>query len=920
MSRNNPNQESADHVYELADEWKTKCLLGAGSMFFEKERLWTKENLSDNSEKLIRAFTSNTDDVLLRDVFFRKNDIMSSNQKECFKQVFGHLESNLQKLAAEIIWAFTLGISDLDSEVKIQTISGILELDKENLPLPAEMLERYTAKGVSRVHKYFKEGLFAKEIVTFLIFLRDWSNLEESERKALLKEEPLEVFSPKWDSWIDSWNINDAECLEDNQIIYSQRAVRHTVMHLLFPDKFENIFSTDGKGKIIANVKKFSENQNFEDQQILQTLPWRNKAKSNLWSTQTQIDLCLRDIRQAYEKKYPNEKLDYSRKDKNNPLSKLRYPPKSLKNPPEPAEPSDNIDRVELGASTMKPHISLNQILYGPPGTGKTHRTVDLAVQIADPDWYDDWYQGDRGRKELRKRFDELKEDQKIEMITFHQNYGYEEFVEGLAPDLEREDGSKEITYHIRSGVFKELCKRAEASKSIQHSEYDEDTEHTRISNIKEALEWFKEQCTDEHLTLKTGKDNKPFHIWYEPKDSTRRFLFKPNAKKSKEPSQLTIAAIATYYSKGTYHGNKSYIEGIINYLIEQKKLPDETSNETSIEEALELLAKATDNKRILLRTPARDAEYEVSLGAKKKGFDNWPVKGNVKHYLSRSRIKKRYKDSEYDDVDKGYIDGIIIYMVDNYGLPKPGHIEMPEHTENLRTPTGSSDKENYVLIIDEINRGNISRIFGELITLIEPSKRLHEEEEIQVTLPTSQKSFGVPNNLYIIGTMNTADRSIALLDTALRRRFRFEEMLPDYKALEGISIETDEGEIEIASLLREMNRRIEYLYDRDHQIGHAYFMRLRDDSTLETLAEIFRHQILPLLQEYFYESWEKVHEALNKNKFIRLESSSSRPTSDFVDQDKQLWRIDEDAFNRPENYRKIYEKAAKSSESDTDE
>lgn len=178
---------------------------------------------------------------------------------------------------------------------------------------------------------------------------------------------------------------------------------------------------------------------------------------------------------------------------------------------------------------------------------------------------------------------------------------------------------------------------------------------------------------------------------------------------------------------------------------------------------------------------------------------------------------------------------------------------------------------ENYVLIIDEINRGNISKIFGELITLIEESKRADQLEELSVTLPYSNEQFSVPNNLYIIGTINSSDRSLTSVDIALRRRFDFIEMMPEPNVLKDIQI-TDYKDINVKAILETMNKRIQVLLDRDHCIGHAYFISLKNDASLEKLMKIFEKKIIPLLQEYFFDDWGKINLVLNKNGMVKME------------------------------------------------
>lgn len=268
--------------------------------------------------------------------------------------------------------------------------------------------------------------------------------------------------------------------------------------------------------------------------------------------------------------------------------------------------------------------------------------------------------------------------------------------------------------------------------------------------------------------------------------------------------------------------------------------------------------ANDIDNLRTLFRLTLSYADTQMYEAEFSKAFNTAVAQNNVKwnitmglfwirplHFLGLDACTRKMLENNRNRLNK-------VTLSDALGL-----------IQKYLPAAAPNEKKNRVFIIDEINRGNISKVFGELITLIEPSKRLGQPEALRVRLPYSRQLFGVPDNVYLLGTMNTADRSIAAIDTALRRRFRFREMLPDAAVLDGILVDG----ISVADMLTRMNRRIAVLYDREHTIGHAYFMPLRTHPTRETLAEIFENAILPLLQEYFFEDYEKIRLVLGDNR-----------------------------------------------------
>ena len=415
----------------------------------------------------------------------------------------------------------------------------------------------------------------------------------------------------------------------------------------------------------------------------------------------------------------------------------------------------DDMEKINKnGKNSSRISYPLNQILYGPPGTGKTYSTITKALDIIGIEYSDYKEAQELFQNELGKR---------IEFVTMHQSFSYEDFVQGLKPD-KTEDG-KGILFDYRNGVFKNICERA--------------VEESLLNDIR---------VSDTNLIDKLLPS---FMLSFE-EELVYDVLEEKVFNGAKIPQYVAI----DYFNKKI---GKKYCKAWrdkFDFILDESPRVGYQSDKFRPDEMEEFI------------------EYS-----------------NKFKLLSLDERKNK----------------LLVEWIES----KPKVIEK------------TNDTRNYVIILDEINRANISRVFGELIALIEEDKR---DGKLAATLPSGE-SFTVPSNLHIIGTMNTADKSIALVDIALRRRFKFVPMYPDMKVLKEVLEEKDKSEDEIelrVHILDSLNRVIRSKKSVDFEIGHSYFMS--DDS----LVDIMNDQVLPLLNEYFMYDLRVVKELLEKQQYDR--------------------------------------------------
>ena len=526
---------------------------------------------------------------------------------------------------------------------------------------------------------------------------------------------------------------------------------------------------------------------------------------------------------------------------------------------------SDSGEDAPLLPALQRP-IPLNQILYGPPGTGKTYATVDKALEIFVGAGLKDTGQS---REERRQRFDEPVRDGHVRFVTFHQSFSYEDFVEGIRASTDEEG---RITYQVEDGIFKDLCSVASSRMERPHRQSVSLEGRTvwkmSLGNTQGDDASIYEECLQKNCLLMGYGGSVDFSAC-RTRDEIRR-KFEEELPDQLKDSMYPVRRVELFAHKMAVGDIVIISDGNHKF----RAIGQISGPYQAIEREDDDYGQYRAVKWLCTFSPSRPAEELL-----RKKFTQLVLYQLTDAVLDRQRLARLLQVEQAEEEDR---------------LP-------------------------YVIIIDEINRGNISRIFGELITLVESSHRTclsgspNTRDSISVRLPYSRDLFSVPENVYIIGTMNTADRSLTGLDAALRRRFSFTEMPPRPELLEGSRLHGTE--FSLADLLDCLNRRITALLDGDHCLGHAWFMGLGRVVTAEALTTVFRNHILPLLEEYFFEDWEKIQWVLNDH---RKEAETSFLLRDDTDlsslfgDDVQLpdrgqgWHWNPEAFGNMASYAQI--------------
>ena len=864
-------------ILKAAEHWKQKGLLTDGSIFGD-ESLWKLIYF----EALERYFINQPDE----------------GEGNFFEKLSAQLEptvSEVKQLAAELLWTMFLCPSNIGVAKKKEGIQSIWTWSGKPFPENTLWLKDAVFSGIGSAGTAYNTNRW-RELAFFIRLMIGLKKLDQKELKVLLE-----------DGWkLAEWLEQIPEC--------NVRQFRHMMLFLLFPDNFERIFGGTDRRKILG------------------TFSGKTKYQINALSA-LEVDKALATIRQEQEKTYGATDLDFYVPplrdlwvDSKNDTWLLSWNPNKW--------PWENLSKDRAATHEGKTVTHSWRCANTNASVGDTVYLVRIGVEpkgiiaigniVTAP--YKDEHSDESKASEGKTQWYVDVSFSRIQDPQANDPYLPED-------DLSKVTVDKQVWFPQSSGI--EIKRRSAGIIKKQWEKMVESgskpTENKKLYGIADATNLI---LYGPPGTGKTYKLNKLIERY-----SSKRQKISREAWLAQQLLEMRWfdAIFATLFTLGT----KAKVKDIVNHEFIQLKaramerhrnvantvwatLQAHTIEESQTvryknKSAPFVFDKSNDGVWSLVGEWEDECAEQVSLSETlKKG----PQEESAHHRYAFVTFHQAYS---YED----FVEGIRPVTDDESG--NLTYTVVPGVFQRIAQKAKSDPEQRYAILIDEINRGNIAKIFGELITLIEADKRAVYSMDgtklsgMELTLPYSGKKFGVPKNLDLYGTMNTADRSIALLDTALRRRFNFEELLPDDGLISGLSgdgyIEAGEsGFINLRALLTALNQRILFLLNRDMAIGHSYFMEVRNFTELKN---VLLRQIIPLLQEYFYGDWHRIqlvfrdvgpsgeklepqiicHEILKRQEVLGFDHD------DYEDLIK--YRVATDDEITPDSIRKVYEEPA---------
>ena len=819
MSRHHPHDISA--ILQAAETWQTDCLIGDGAVFGVSD-IWTAQNI----EALFKAYSPQLDDA--DDVFLEKLRGQLSGQGQ------------IALLCAEMLWVMYLfpEARHTEPQRKRTIITRVASWSGTKIDPAHPLLDEPLTAGIGSPGSSYDQRRWT-ELAYFIKVLRDIKSKSSTERRNLL------AFPWAFGRYLD--DLAGA----------SNPRLTNMLRYLLFPDRYEPIFTRGGKRRIVAAFHQIpaQANKSWTTTQLDRELLKIRKEQVAAHGT-TALSFFhepLLSVRKDLEKAQNQRDLQSSDPDPPDSGTAPASAPRSAVEEAttedqveldESAEYNDIIDPdsvLDIGdageivhaeqdeadperrmqkkppadAATPQPvRFPLNQIFYGPPGTGKTYLAMQRAVEICDGSV-------PASRAELMTRYRALEAEQRIRFITLHESYGYQDFVEGIRPNLEEladEDGDRQAAYSCRPGVLKQIADSARGALGKTSNSFTLDRKQTiwklSLGDGLHENKMFEDAIQGGFIALGYGED-------IDFSGCTSRDAIYQRLIKVKP--QLA---------------NSDYSVSALHYFCSNMQLND-----------LVVVSDGNVKVRAIGRITGNYQHSNRALSSKYHQLRGVEWLAVFKPSLPLQRISTKQFSQR------------ALYKLDTTILRL-------NEMEKLARAQQDGSPNRYVLIVDEINRGNVLKIFGELITLLEEDKREGAENGLSIVLPVSNQSFSMPPNLHLVGTMSDSPgKGLDAMDPALRRRFVFYKLQPEAALIAGSdgsgNITDEQGhQINLRRLLEALNQRIQQRHHQEGLIGHSYFMQIKDAAQLRRVID---EQLLPTLQGQFHGDVEEVQQIIDK-------------------------------------------------------